>query len=125
MELERYMGTRVRPDSAGMRLDLSAPVAMAYRAFLKLQAATGGGAMTASGATARDRGGGDGGGGGGGGEDLAAAGGVDRSALSLSHCTVVHVAGSGGGGGGGGGSPGIAHYAVAARRQTLALRGRV
>ena len=40
--------TVVSPDSAGVRVDVSTPTAKAYRAFLKLQAATGGGAVVSA-----------------------------------------------------------------------------
>jgi hypothetical protein len=99
----------VSPDSAGVRVDVSPPAAAAYRAFLKLQAATGGGAVASAN----------------GGAHLSGGDGTQARA-AVTHCTVIHVAGGGssdGGGGGGRGSPGVAHYAVAARRQTLALRG--
>jgi GT2 family glycosyltransferase len=107
--------TVVPPDVAGVRVDVSAPTAVAYRALLQLQDVTGGGAVTASGAkysaTAASRG-----------------GGAVRT-RATARCTVVHIAGGGGGGGGDtggigrGGSPGVGHYAVAARRQKLALQG--
>ena len=97
----------VDADSAGVRVDASPPASTSYRAFLKLQAVAGGPRRpTASAAVSSQR----------------------SAAARPKACTAIQVAGGGSAAtwtdaATWTGSPSIAHYAVAARRQTLAFGG--